>query len=147
MSTRRVNQPEVDLLGYDDYEEIDLTSIDFTKLSREDILNELGKVDTYLLNINHRLEYISKMRVRIFAGDSDALNLQLRTLKQRSELLLKCLNKVVPDKKSIDNNVNITYSNLEQLPDELLERIAIGDVTDEELEKYGYLFDAPDATQ
>ena len=110
-------------------------------MEKEDLLLEIRKVDKEYLRINYRLAGLSKKKRHIFKGDADALTLQLRTLKQRSDMLFKCLDKVMPDKRELTGNLSISASEIDQIPDKILQKIIMGTLTEEEYEHYSHLFE------
>lgn len=117
----------------------DLTTINFETLTKEDLLREIQKVDRELLKISNQMAFLSQKRSLVFKGDSEAYNIKLRTLKQRSDLLFRCLSKVMPDKKSVEGSINLNHTDADAIPDAILAKIALGTVTDDELEAYGHL--------
>jgi len=124
---------------YMEVEDGDLTTLNFETMTKEDLLREVQKVDTELLRISNHMAYLSQKRSIIFKGDSEAYNIKLRTLKQRSDLLFRCLSKVMPDKKAIEGTISINHTNADAIPDDILAKIALGTITEEEMEAYGHL--------
>lgn len=117
-----------------------LSEVNFDNMDRDDILSEIQKVDKELLRINYSLARLSKTGRHVFKGDSDALNLQLRALKQRSDMLFKCLDKVMPDKRESKIDLNLNTTETDQIPTHVLQKIALGTITEEEYEHYSHLF-------
>jgi len=132
-------QDELDLI----FQEVDkeLKELQFDNMDKEDILVEIQKVDRELLAINGRLNRLAKTRRHVFKGDADALNLQLRTLKQRSDMLFKCLDKVMPDKRESTVHMNLNTTAADQIPDDILAKFATGTLTQEEYEHYSHLLE------
>ena len=127
--------------------ETTLSTLNFDNMEKDDLLREIQKVDKEYLRINLRLSGLHKNRRHIFKGDQDALNLQLRTLKQRSDMLFKCLDKVLPDKKQTTLDLNLNSTETDQIPTSVLEKIIAGTITEEEMEHYQHLFDKDEAQE
>lgn len=121
--------------------EQELEQVKFDNMDKDDILLEIQKVDRELLRINARMNQLNKTRRHVFKGDADALNLQLRTLKQRSDMLFKCLDKVLPDKRESKIDLNLKTTEADQIPDDVLAKIVAGTLTEEEYEHYAHLLD------
>ena len=118
-----------------------LQELKFDNMEKEDLLMEIQKVDREYLRINMRLSGLAKNRRHVFRGDQDALNLQLRTLKQRSDMLFKCLDKVLPDKRQTAVDLTLNSTEVDQIPTAILQKIALGTITQEEYEHYEHLFE------
>ena len=124
-----------------------LAAVNFDNMEKEDLLLEIRKVDKEYLRINFRLSGLSKKKRHVFRGDADALTLQLRTLKQRSDMLFKCLDKVLPDKRELSGKFDFTATETDQIPTKILQKIVMGTLTDEEYEHYAHLFEKAEAKE
>lgn len=126
------------------YIESTLGMLNFDNMEKEDLLREIQNVDREYLRINLMLSQFhkrGKQRGRVFRGDGDALTLQLRTLKQRSDMLFKCLDKVLPDKREITGSLRLDTTETDQIPDKILKKIIAGTLTEAEHEHYQHLFE------
>lgn len=133
--------PEDPYAAIDDEVEEELKELKFDNLDRDDILTEIHKVDREYMRINARLAKLNKQRRHVFKGDADAMNIQLRTLKQRQDMLFKCLDKVLPDKRESRIDLNLKTTEADQIPDDVLAKIIAGTLTQEEHEHYAHLLD------
>jgi len=124
-----------------------LEAVNFDNMDKEGILMEIQKVDKELLRINFRLAGLSRKHRHIYKGDSDALTLQLRTLKQRSDMLFKCLDKVLPDKKQTTMDLTLKNTEVDQIPNSVLAKIVAGTITEEEFEHYQHIFEKERAAE
>lgn len=121
--------------------EDELRAVNFDNMDKEGLLMEIQRVDKEYLRINSRLTLAHKRRRHVIRGDLDALNIQLRTLKQRSDMLFKCLDKVLPDKRETTIDLTLKSTEVDQIPDDILMKISLGTITEDEYEHYQHLFD------
>lgn len=122
-----------------------LEAVNFDNMEKDDLLREIQKVDKEYLRINLRLTGLHKRRRHIFKGDQDALNLQLKALKQRSDMLFKCLDKVLPDKRETKLDLHLNQTETDQIPDRILKKIIAGTISEEEMLHYQHLFEKAEA--
>jgi len=111
-------------------------------LSPTAIIDEVVGIDQELTTIYEDLKDVDNLDAAITL--TATAQTQVGVLKLRSELLFRCLNKVLPDKKAIAAPPTWDGGSLTTIPDDLLEKIAHGTASEEDVANYSALMDDAD---
>jgi hypothetical protein len=103
------------------------------------ILQNIGDIDEAYSEIDDLLEKAAtgkldeNINIRIMLG-------RLRTLDRKLNLQFRLLSKALPDLKSVEHTGNITASNLDEIPDSVLEEIVTGRINKKRLAQLEKMF-------
>jgi len=117
------------LLYVDEEPVNNVDELDPTKL-----IKELGGINNELVGINEEAKRCSK---GMPGTKLETTKMRLVVLKNRTELLVRLLNKSLPDKRSMEHtgNVGITGNTMDSIPDEVLVAAIAGKLSDKQLEE------------
>jgi len=107
------------------------------ELDPEKLVTELSSINAELVEINN----VAKTYSKGFPGGTlETVKLRVSVLKNRSELLIKLLNKSMPDKRSLEHSGSVGLNNsIDSIPDEILIAAVAGKLSDRQMEQMDLL--------